>query len=174
MHARKRLLPLAATAGGTLFVLARRGAAFRERSDALFLTLPLVGRLALGANAAGLPFIVAPMGASAVLLFAVPSSPLAQPWPTIGGHLSAAAIGLACHMLLGPGWLAASLAVGLAVAVMSLPHRFQTRPGKLPAQVPYLQPTLADVLAIFQRHGFARAAVVGRIEAAGASRLVVA
>jgi len=29
------------------------------------------------------------------------------------------------------------------------------------------------VLAIFQRHGFGQAAVVGRIEPAGASRLVV-
>jgi CBS domain-containing membrane protein len=30
------------------------------------------------------------MGASAVLLFAVPSSPLAQPWSIIGGNLCAA------------------------------------------------------------------------------------
>ena len=36
----------------SLFVLARRGEAFRERSDALFLRLPLVGRLARGYNAA--------------------------------------------------------------------------------------------------------------------------
>lgn len=66
------------------------------------------------------PWLIASMGASAVLAFVLPASPLAQPWPVIGGHMSAAAIGLACHMLLGPGWLAASLAVGLAVAVMSL------------------------------------------------------
>ena len=38
--------------GASLFVLARRGDAFRERSDAVFLTLPLVGRLARGYNAA--------------------------------------------------------------------------------------------------------------------------
>jgi general secretion pathway protein F len=43
---------LAVAAAGTLLVLARRGEAFRERSDALFLTLPLVGRLARGYNAA--------------------------------------------------------------------------------------------------------------------------
>jgi len=34
----------------------------------------------------------------------------------------------------------------LAVAMMSLPHRFQTRPDSIPAAVPYLQPELADVL----------------------------
>ena len=38
--------------GSALFVLARRGEAFRERTDALLLRLPLVGRLARGYNAA--------------------------------------------------------------------------------------------------------------------------
>ena len=44
------LLLVAATVTG--FVLARRGEAFRERTDALFLRLPLAGRLARGYNAA--------------------------------------------------------------------------------------------------------------------------
>ena len=39
-------------AGVATFVLLRRGAAFRERSDAAFLRLPLVGRLVRGYNAA--------------------------------------------------------------------------------------------------------------------------
>jgi CBS domain-containing membrane protein len=43
-------------------------------------------RLALGSTSS-LPLLVAPMGASAVLLFAVPASPLAQPWSLIGGNL---------------------------------------------------------------------------------------
>ena len=43
---------LALLGGGALLVLARRGDAFRERSDALFLRLPLIGRLARGYNAA--------------------------------------------------------------------------------------------------------------------------
>ncbi|MCA0243106.1 MAG: type II secretion system inner membrane protein GspF [Proteobacteria bacterium] len=43
---------LAAVGAGTLFALARRGEAFRERSDALLLRLPLAGRLARGYNAA--------------------------------------------------------------------------------------------------------------------------
>lgn len=35
-----------------------------------------------------LPYIIAPMGVTAVLLFAVPASPLAQPWSVVGhgGH----------------------------------------------------------------------------------------
>ena len=43
-----------------------------------------------------LPLLIAPMGASAVLLFAVPSSPLAQPWSIIGGNLVSAVIGVTC------------------------------------------------------------------------------
>ncbi len=46
------LVVLAAAAGGTALMLALRGDAFRERFDAFWLTLPLVGRLARGYNAA--------------------------------------------------------------------------------------------------------------------------
>jgi general secretion pathway protein F len=45
-------LAVAAAGGGALLVLARRGEAFRIRSDALYLRLPLLGRLARGYNAA--------------------------------------------------------------------------------------------------------------------------
>src|SRR5665647_2075025 len=38
------------------------------------------------------PWFIAPMGASAVLLFAVPASPLAQPWSILGGNLVAAPV----------------------------------------------------------------------------------
>lgn len=64
------------------------------------------------------PWLIAPMGASAVLLFAVPSSPLAQPWSIIGGNTVAAVLGVTCTLLLGPSGFAAALAVGLAIALM--------------------------------------------------------
>ena len=52
-----------------------------------------VGRHALGgAN----PWFIAPMGASAVLLFAAPASPLAQPWSIMAGNLVSALIGVTC------------------------------------------------------------------------------
>lgn len=68
----------------------------------------------------GLPWLLAPMGASAVLIFILPASPLAQPWPVLGGHLLAAVTGLTCHALVPIPWLAAALAVGGAIVVMSL------------------------------------------------------
>ena len=43
---------LLSVGGGVMFVLARRAEAFRERSDAALLQLPLIGRLARGYNAA--------------------------------------------------------------------------------------------------------------------------
>lgn len=65
-------------------------------------------------------FLVAPMGASAVLVFAVPASPLAQPWPVIGGNTLSALIGVACAQVIAIPHVAAGLAVGLAILGMSL------------------------------------------------------
>lgn len=67
-----------------------------------------------------LPFIVAPMGACAVLLFAVPASPLAQPWPVLGGNLVSTAIGLGAHWLIEDVLLAAAVGVGAAIGAMML------------------------------------------------------
>ena len=64
------------------------------------------------------PWIVAPLGASAVLVFGLPASPLAQPWPVIGGNSLSALVGAACGLLIrDPVW-AGAIAVGLAIAVM--------------------------------------------------------
>jgi len=69
-------------------------------------------------GAAGSLLIVPSMGASAVLLFAVPHGALSQPWNVFGGHLLSAAIGVSCAILVPHQILAASLAVGLAVGAM--------------------------------------------------------
>lgn len=66
-----------------------------------------------------IPLIVAPMGATAVLLFAVPASPLAQPWPIIGGNTISALVGMtAAHFIADPV-LAIGVGVSMAIAVMS-------------------------------------------------------
>jgi CBS domain-containing membrane protein len=61
---------------------------------------------------------VAPIGASAVLVFALPASPFAQPWSVVGGNTLSALVGITCAQLLGVTPWAAALAVGLAIAVM--------------------------------------------------------
>lgn len=74
-----------------------------------------VSHLALGESN---PWFVAPMGASAVLLFAVPASPLAQPWSIIGGNFLSALIGIGCAHWLGHSGAVGAIAVALAIGVM--------------------------------------------------------
>lgn len=84
----------------------------------LALTVLICAQLPLAVS--DLPLIVAPMGASAVLIFAVPASPLAQPWPVIGGNTLSALVGVAVFQHVPDAGLAAGLSVGLAILVMSL------------------------------------------------------
>lgn len=67
-----------------------------------------------------LPIILAPLGASAVLVFAVPSSPLAQPWPVAGGNTLSALVGVAAFHAIPEPTIAAGVAVGAAILAMSL------------------------------------------------------
>lgn len=66
------------------------------------------------------PLLAAPLGASIVLLFAVPASPLAQPWPVIGGNIVSTLVGTAVIHLVANLWLAPPLAVGGAIMAMTL------------------------------------------------------
>ena len=62
--------------------------------------------------------LVAPFGASCVLVFALPRSPLAQPRNVIGGHLISSTVGVVILAALGHSPLAYGVAVGLAIAAM--------------------------------------------------------
>jgi CBS domain-containing membrane protein len=64
------------------------------------------------------PILVAPMGASAVLLFAVPASPIAQPWSFVGGNLISATIGVTCSQFISDPVLAAAAAIAFALFAM--------------------------------------------------------
>src|SRR5690606_22752377 len=59
-----------------------------------------------------LPMLIAPLGASAVLLFAVPNGPLAQPWSIVGGNTLSAVVGVTALMLFDDLAVAAALGVG--------------------------------------------------------------
>jgi len=82
------------------------------------LTILVCSQLPL--HAGDLPIIVAPLGASAVLIFAVPASPLAQPWSVVGGNILSSLIGVAAYQLIPDMMVAAGMAVGLAIILMSL------------------------------------------------------
>jgi len=73
---------------------------------------------AIGPVGTGSTLVVASMGASAVLVFAVPHGALSQPWPVIGGHLISAFIGVSAALLVPQPALAGPLAVGIAILAM--------------------------------------------------------
>ena len=63
-------------------------------------------------------WLVAPVGASAVLVFAVPGSPMAQPWAVLGGNTVSALAGITCALLIGDPVWAAAAGVSLALVLM--------------------------------------------------------
>jgi CBS domain-containing membrane protein len=81
----------------------------------------LVCHLAGGTVATQLPWLIAPLGASAALLFALPNGPMSQPWSVVGGNTISALVGIAgvhgVH-LLGRPELAAGVAVATSIVVM--------------------------------------------------------
>jgi CBS domain-containing membrane protein len=107
------------------YVAAPPGPGARERLIAVagaiigIVTTGLLCGVLAGTGAAH-PLLVAPMGASAVLLFAVPASPLAQPWSILGGNVLSALVGIAVALAVPNTTVAAGLGVGLAIAIMSL------------------------------------------------------
>lgn len=97
----------------------------REQARAVFgvaLGIVLTGMLSrwVGGASGFAPWLAAPIGASAMLVFAMPSSPVAQPWPVVGGNTVSALIGVACAVAIDDPLTAASLAVAAAVAAMFL------------------------------------------------------
>ncbi len=79
-----------------------------------------ISQRALGLRDASM--LIASMGASAVLLFAVPRGQLSQPWPVLGGHVASAFIGVTCALVIPQRELAAACAVGIAIGAM---HQFR-------------------------------------------------
>jgi CBS domain-containing membrane protein len=65
-------------------------------------------------------YLVAPFGATSLLLFAVPNSPLAQPWSAVVGNSIAALVGVAVCLAVAEPALRIPLAVGLAVTATIL------------------------------------------------------
>ncbi len=98
--------------------LGRRSAGFSSMGAGFGLLLTgLIGQFYGGRHGV---WLIAPLGASAVLLFAVPASPLAQPWPVLGGNLLSAVVGVLCAKCLGVSPLSAGLAGGLAILLMQI------------------------------------------------------
>jgi CBS domain-containing membrane protein len=79
----------------------------------------ILSRLLIGSEP-GLPLLIASFGASAVLVYAVPASPLAQPWPVIGGNTVSALFGMLVGRVIPDPAIAGGVAVGGSILLMSL------------------------------------------------------
>jgi CBS domain-containing membrane protein len=93
-------------------------------------------------------FLMAPFGASSVLLFAVPNSPLAQPWSAIVGNIVSALVAISICLLLHDPVLKVAVAVCAAIAVMILCRALHP-PGGAVAMTAALNPDLVDKLGYY-------------------------
>lgn len=122
------------------FVFEPVSLSFKEKTIvtlACFTAIGLTSLISYHFAAAHAPALVASMGASAVILFVIPSSPLAQPWQFVGGQLSSALVGIYCAFYVPEPTLSAALAAGLAVLLMLL-LRCLHPPGAATALSPIL------------------------------------
>lgn len=105
---------------------------------AAFFAILLVGYVtSLYVSGLALPVLVASIGASSVLLFAIPHSPLSQPWPMIAGNILPALIAVTCGKLVPDLILAAALSVSISLFVMHI-FRCLHPPGGALALLPLL------------------------------------
>ncbi len=65
-------------------------------------------------------WLVAPMGATAIIIFGLPASPLAQPWAVLCGHAVSAFAGVTCAITVADPAAAATLSVASAMVLMLL------------------------------------------------------
>lgn len=110
----------------------------------------LLAALALhlsGADLAGGAYLIAPMGATAVILFALPNSPLAQPWSAIVGNTISALAAITVHQVTGNPTLAIGASLGLAIAGMYLVRALHP-PGGAVALTAALSPALLDTIGL--------------------------
>lgn len=79
-----------------------------------------VAIVGLVGQASGYTLLAATLGASCVLVFALPEAPVSQPLTLVAGHVVSAVVGWLVSLVLPLAWWSAALAVGLAISTMAL------------------------------------------------------
>ncbi|MBH0059199.1 HPP family protein [Pseudoalteromonas sp. SWXJZ94C] len=77
-------------------------------------------------------WLMAPFGATAVLVFGISDSPLAQPKNVIVGHLITAFVGVVFVTYIGDSSVSIALAVGIAITLMMLTKTVHPAAGANP------------------------------------------
>ncbi len=68
----------------------------------------------------GTMLLLGTFGATSLLVFVYPDSPVSQPRSVLGAHIIGATMGLLCLKFIGPQWWSLGIAVGLTVLFMKL------------------------------------------------------
>jgi CBS-domain-containing membrane protein len=79
-----------------------------------------------------IPWLLASLGGSCVILFGMPDSPMAQPRSLFGGHFIGSVVGLAAGAVLGDGVLAMGIATATALALMMITDSIHSPAGADP------------------------------------------
>jgi CBS-domain-containing membrane protein len=90
--------------------------------------------------------LVAPFGATFVLVFALPESPLVKPRNIIGGYLIATIIGITFYQLMGNNLLSLGLAFGLSFVLMQLTKTLHPPAGSIPLLIMFSEPDWSYVI----------------------------
>lgn len=102
-------------------------------------TLAIAALLAMG-NAIDVALVIAPFGASCVLIFGLPDGPLSQPANVVGGHVVSAIAGMVAISLFPEFWWFPALGVGLAIAAMAICRVTHPPAGANPIVIAGLDP----------------------------------
>ncbi|MEO0922379.1 MAG: HPP family protein [Pseudomonadota bacterium] len=99
-----------------------------------------ISALLLLGSATELLMVIAPFGASCVLMFALPAAPLSQPVNVVGGHVVAAFAGMLALAFFPSEWWGAAFGVGLAISGMMALRVTHPPAGANPIVIYGLQP----------------------------------
>jgi CBS-domain-containing membrane protein len=93
------------------------------------------------------PWLLASLGGSCVIVFGMPDSKMAQPRSLLGGHVIGSVVGLAAAHLLGSGWLAMAAATATALVLMMLTDSIHSPAGADPLIVMSTQASWSFLIA---------------------------
>jgi len=93
------------------------------------------------------PYLLASLGGSCVILFAIPDNVMAQPRSFVGGHLVGTIVGLMFSHAFGGGIVSMACAVGVAIALMMVTHTIHSPAGADPLIVMAAHPGWSFVAA---------------------------
>jgi CBS-domain-containing membrane protein len=106
-----------------------------------------IGSLSALSGMLGVPLLLAPFGASCVLVFGIPASPFARARNIVGGYLLSGAVGLGALTLPGPETMGMAVGVGLAIMAMMMTDTIHPPAGAVPIVVALSHPDLFFLLA---------------------------